>query len=167
MEFGTFTGRTAYNLALNTSEKIHTVDIGRNVDAQSNVAGLNYPDYTPGEVFISDPEVSDQIKLILGDSREIDFSPYYGKMGMVIVDGGHSYEVAKSDTEQALRMLRDGGIIVWDDYSPVWPGVMRAIDEFPARDQLLGFNREGLVIYFSRGPQSSGSLGSSILAGLQ
>ena len=37
-------------------------------------------------------------------------------MGMVIVDGGHSYEVAKSDTQNALRLVRNGGIIVWDDY---------------------------------------------------
>ena len=100
LEFGTFTGRTTYNLALNTPDKIYTVDIGRNVDAAANTAGANYPDYIPGEAFLHDPAMRDRIELILGDSREIDFSYLYGTMGMVIVDGGHSYEAAKSDTRK-------------------------------------------------------------------
>ena len=29
LEFGTFTGRTTYNLALNTPDRIYTVEIGR------------------------------------------------------------------------------------------------------------------------------------------
>ncbi|MBV9885569.1 MAG: class I SAM-dependent methyltransferase, partial [Acidobacteria bacterium] len=108
LEFGTFTGRTTYNLALNTPDKIYTVDIGRNTDAASNVAGARYPDYIPGEAFLHDPSIRNRIELIIGDSREIDFSPLYGKMGMVIVDGGHSYEVASSDTANALRLVRNG-----------------------------------------------------------
>ena len=48
LEFGTFTGRTAYNLALNAATKVYTVDIGRNVDACSNAAGVTYPEYIPG-----------------------------------------------------------------------------------------------------------------------
>jgi predicted O-methyltransferase YrrM len=147
LEFGTFTGRTTYNLALNTPDKIYTVDIGRNIDAASNLACTNYPDYVPGEAFHQDPAMRDRIELILGDSRAIDFSALYGRMGMVIVDGGHSYEVAKSDTENALRLVRSGGIIAWDDYGEFWPGVKRAVDELIAPHRLMKFENEGIVLY--------------------
>ena len=146
VEFGTFTGRTAYNLALNTSDRIYTVDIERNVDAASNVWGMGYPDYRAGEAFLGESEVKDRIELITGDSRSLDFSHLYGKMGMVIVDGGHSYEVAKSDTQNALRLIRPGGIIIWDDYGPYWPGVKAAVDELVNPDDLIGFQREAVVM---------------------
>jgi hypothetical protein len=147
LEFGTFTGRTAYNLALNTSDKIYTVDIGSNVDAGSNTAGVSYPEYTPGELFRDDPDVKNKIELIVGDSRTLDFSRFYGAMGMVIVDGGHSYEVAKSDSRSALRMVRTGGIVVWDDYGEFWPGVKSAVDELIDPDKLMKFENEGVVMY--------------------
>jgi predicted O-methyltransferase YrrM len=147
LEFGTFTGRTTYNLALNTPGKIYTVDIGRNVDATANVSGTDYPAYIPGEAFLQDPAMRERIELILGDSREINFSSLYGTLGMVIVDGGHSYEVAKSDTENALRLVRSGGIIVWDDYGDFWPGVKRAVDELIAPHHLMKFENEGIVLY--------------------
>ncbi len=147
LEFGTFTGRTAYNLALNAPGKIYTVDIGGNVDAGSNVAGIDYVKYTPGELFLDDPSVNSKIELILGDSRALDFSRFHGAMGMVIVDGGHSYEVAKADTENALRMVRSGGIVVWDDYGDFWPGVKSAVDELVDSDKLMKFENEGIVMY--------------------
>jgi Methyltransferase domain len=147
VEFGTFTGRTAYNLALNTFDKIYTVDIGRNVDAGSNVAGLRYPDYRPGELFLDDPEMKDRIELIVGDSRTLDLSRLEGSIGMVIVDGGHSYEIAKSDTQKALRLIRPGGIIVWDDYGDYWPGVKSAVNELIGAEKLLKFEKECLVMF--------------------
>ena len=68
-------------------------------------------------------------------------------MGMVIVDGGHSYEVAKSDTQNALRLVRNGGVIAWDDYGDFWPGVKRAVDELIAPHRLMKFENEGIVLY--------------------
>ena len=151
LEFGTFTGRTAYNLALNTTDKVYTVDIGgnagRTADADSNVARTSYPEYVPGEVFVNDPKMRGRIELIIGDSRRLDFSRFYGKMGMVIVDGGHSYEAAKSDTQNALRMVRPGGIVVWDDYGDFWPGVRAAVDELIDSHKLMKFENEGIVLY--------------------
>jgi predicted O-methyltransferase YrrM len=150
VEFGTFTGRTAYNLALNTADKIYTVDIGKNVDAGSNTAGIAYPEYTPGELFLNELDVGGRIELIIGNSTTLDFSRFYGTMGMVIVDGGHSYEVAKSDTQNALRMIRPGGIIVWDDYGDFWPGVKSAVDELIDPAKLMKFENESLVMYVNQ-----------------
>ena len=46
----------------------------------------------------------------------------------MLVDAGHEYEFVKADTETALRLIRPGGTILWDDYDPGWPGVVRAVD---------------------------------------
>ena len=77
--------------------------------------------------------MKDRIELIIGDSRDVDLSRFYGQMRMVIVDGGHSYEVAKSDTVHALRMIGPDGVIIWDDYSDYWPGVKEQFWKSPSK----------------------------------
>ncbi len=53
-----------------------------------------------------------------GDSRNFDFSPYYGKMDVVFVDGDHHRDSVKTDTESAFKLVRpDTGIIIWHDYA--------------------------------------------------
>jgi hypothetical protein len=58
-------------------------------------------------------------------------------MDVVYVDGAHSYEYVRSDTENALRMLSERGTILWDDY-PAWPGVYRHLTDIaPTLDRPL------------------------------
>jgi predicted O-methyltransferase YrrM len=39
------------------------------------------------------------------------------KFDLVWIDGGHSYETIKLDLEYSLKMLSEGGIIFFDDYT--------------------------------------------------
>lgn len=154
VEFGTFRGRTTFNLALNSSGEITTVDIGHElgkaIDVGVNIEKQEYATHTTGELFLSaPPEIRDKIKQMRGDSTKLDYSHLYGKVGMVIVDGGHSYEVCKSDSEQALRMVKPGGIIIWDDYGSFWPGVVQALDELSKRITLYNLPHENLVVYIA------------------
>jgi hypothetical protein len=148
VEFGTFRGRLTYNLALNLKEgEIFTIDIGSGSDT-SNILRRDYGTYVVGEVFLhAEKDVRDKIQLMIGDSRRLDLSHLHGKAGMVIVDGGHSREVSTSDSQEALRLVRPGGVIVWDDYGPLWPGVKQTLDELSKRVKLYYLPREGLVIY--------------------
>ena len=35
---------------------------------------------------------------------------------LIVIDGGHGYDVVKSDTENALRIInRERGVIIWHD----------------------------------------------------
>lgn len=159
VEFGTFRGRTTYNLALNSTGEITTIDIGHElgkaIDVGANIEKHEYASHTTGEIFLSaPPEIRDRIKSLRGDSTKLDYSHLYGKAGLVIVDGGHSYEVCKSDSEHALRMVRPGGVIVWDDYSPYWPGVIRALDELSTRIKLYHLPHEKLVVHLADGAKS-------------
>ncbi len=51
------------------------------------------------------------------NSRTFDFSSI-GKFDLIFIDGDHSYEGVKKDTENAFRVLKDdNSIIIWHDYS--------------------------------------------------
>lgn len=154
VEFGTFRGRTTYNLALNSLGEITTVDIGhvlgKAIDVKVNIEQHEYASHTTGELFLSaPPEIRNKIKQMRGDSTKLDYSHLYGKVGMVIVDGGHSYEVCKSDSEQALRMVKPGGVIIWDDYGAFWPGVVKALDELSPTVKLYFLPYENLVVHIA------------------
>jgi predicted O-methyltransferase YrrM len=81
-----------------------------------------------GSKFRDEPE-SSHITQLLGDSRTFEFEAYENQMGLILVDGSHDYECVRSDSENALKMLAPGGMIVWDDYTPQWRAVVRAVDE--------------------------------------
>ncbi len=53
------------------------------------------------------------------DSREWDTSNYpEGFFDTALIDGGHTADVVRSDTLNALRLVRPGGFILWHDYCP-------------------------------------------------
>jgi predicted O-methyltransferase YrrM len=134
-EIGTFRGRTALNFALNSPPDctIYTLDlpvaskpdaIQRACKADRNLIGRSRPgiDY-------EGKDVSGKIVQLYGDSQTFDFLPFWGKMDLVFVDGAHDYEAVRVDTTNALRMLKPGGVILWDDFADYGDqnGVTRAV----------------------------------------
>ena len=52
------------------------------------------------------------------NSLTFDFSSFMKKMDLVFVDGDHSYEGVKLDTQNAFKLLRNhSSTIVWHDYT--------------------------------------------------
>jgi predicted O-methyltransferase YrrM len=136
-EIGTFNGRTALNLALNMPRgaTVYTLDLPSDkveeavgVLDKGDVHYVNH--HTPGELFrrFSMPD-SASITQLLGDSAAFDYSSYAGKQDLVFIDGAHSYDYVKRDTETAFSLLRDGkGFIFWHDYDAC-VGVIELVDE--------------------------------------
>lgn len=154
VEFGTFRGRTTYNLALNSEGQITTIDIGdekgQMIDVQVNVEKHAYATHKTGEVFLCAPQsIRSHVRQLIGDSTKLDLSSMDKTVGLVIVDGGHSYEVCRSDSEKALRLVKPGGVIVWDDYTSYWPGVKKALDELSTSVKLHLLAREGMVVHLA------------------
>jgi hypothetical protein len=53
-----------------------------------------------------------------GDSRDFDFSPYYGKQDLVFVDGDHHFDSVVNDTKVAFNLVKKNtGAIIWHDYA--------------------------------------------------
>lgn len=154
VEFGTFRGRSTYNLAQNSKGEITTIDvgdsIGPSVDINANIEHRDYPQFITGELFLNAPDnIRNKINLIIADSTKLDLSHLYNTIEMVIVDGGHSYEVCKSDSLKALKLIKEGGVIIWDDYGAYWPGVRKALDELSSFIKLYYLPREGIVLHIA------------------
>lgn len=124
VEIGTAEGRTTLNLALHApaDAEIFTFDLPpTHLDATVAESGLNYQQMgipEPGCLFRNHP-LADKIRLILADSTQFDWSPFEGSVDFVFIDGAHDYWSVRKDTENALRLLRPKGVILWHDYGVV------------------------------------------------
>lgn len=140
-EIGTFDGRTALNLALNSPAQctIYTLDLPPDLETRFSLAKgerhmVDKP--KPGARYekhrATSPAAVGKIHQLLGDSATFDYSPYRDSCSLVFVDGSHQYDYVMSDTRAAMDMVKVGGVIVWHDYG-VWEDVTRALDEFEQR----------------------------------
>ena len=94
LEIGTYRGETAANLASGCIEVV-TVDV--NKEAGEFCKGMS------------------NVKQVTDNSITMDWDKL-GKFDLIFIDGNHSYVGVKADTENAIRVLKEGGIIVWHDY---------------------------------------------------
>lgn len=136
-EIGTFDGRTALNLAANIGENGHVFTLDLPPEDMSRAAlplacgDVNFiKKEQSGQRFAGTPYAR-RITQLYGDSATFDFAPYQGQMDLVFIDGSHSYEYVRNDTEVALRLLKpSGGVILWHDYgSNWWKDLTRALNE--------------------------------------
>lgn len=52
------------------------------------------------------------------------------RAGLIHIDASHEYTDVLDDARRYWRILAPGGYLIGDDYSPSWPGVVQAADEF-------------------------------------
>ena len=124
-EIGTYNGFTTLHLAVNSqpSCRIYTIDLPEDYDVRQ-ASRFSYDDLlvvqlsqnTVRNRFYKGHPLEGKIKELFGDSSTYDYAPYHGKIDVVFIDGNHSYEYVKKDTENAFKMLSEGGIIVWHDF---------------------------------------------------
>ena len=129
-EFGTYDGSTTLLLARAAPDaRITTLDLPPDLVRSLDVTAEQHLSLAGGvgSKFRDEPE-SSRITQLLGDSRTIDYGAYEHQMGLILVDGSHDYDCVRSDSENALKMLAPGGMIIWDDYTPQWRAVVRAVD---------------------------------------
>jgi Methyltransferase domain len=139
-EIGTYRGASALTMAMNTppETQIWTLDLAPEA-RETHVHGMGvggFPDFPVGELF-RETSYQPRIHQLYGNSSALNFSPYDGSMDLVVIDADHTYEFVKADTAIALKLLRPGGMILWDDYLwveqfPECAGVTRCLDELNA-----------------------------------
>ncbi len=156
-EIGTFRGRTALNFAINSPADctVYTLDLppenrsdGIAVASDDDVKLINI---SSPDADYRGSEVSSKIKQLYGNSLTFDFSPYFGKMDIVFVDGAHHYEAVKSDTINAQKMIRPGGTIIWHDFAVYgdYNDVTRAILDLVPRDKVTQLDTTTLAVCLS------------------
>lgn len=118
LEIGTYDGRSAMAIARNMTGTIYTVNLGPDyIDLHPNQAyrvDIQLSRKVPSGGRMLAPE-TERIVQLYSDSTKLEFSRF-GLVDLVVIDGGHDYDVVKSDTENALRVInRQRGAIIWHD----------------------------------------------------
>jgi predicted O-methyltransferase YrrM len=126
-EIGTLRGYTSLHMAMNSGPdcKIHTLDL-RKDDHEKPITKLRttlmddiHCQMAVTEYYFSGTAYAQKIEPLFGDSAVFDFSPYHGMIDLFFIDGAHSYDYVRSDSENALRCVRPGGVIAWHDFARV------------------------------------------------
>jgi hypothetical protein len=149
-EVGTYNGLTALTFGLNLPQAtIHTLDLAPMQEPTLRLFPtdeLHLPTAAP-RLYEGRPEAPRIIQHI-DDSAHFDFSALHGSVDLTYIDGSHSFEYVKNDSNHAFRMASNCSAIVWDDYRRTTPDVARYLHTLPATG-MYRVQGSRLVVWFS------------------
>jgi hypothetical protein len=154
-ETGTFRGVAALTMALNApGAEIYTLDLPETPGEETETGTLSKGDKewarlaraSTGFAFRNHPAGS-RIHQLRGNSLTYQPPETLQKADLCFIDGGHSYECIKADTETAFKILSPNGVIVWDDYTWFVDGVSEYLMELRRSLPLYRIAGSQLVIY--------------------
>jgi len=133
-EIGTSIGYTSLHFALNSppETKIYTLDLPpeRSASLATTWMDQDMIHSHSREYLFRQESAGEKVTTLYGDSATFDFGPYRQAVDLFFIDGAHSYEYVKNDTEKALDCVRPGGVIAWHDYGRAGTnGVSRYLEE--------------------------------------
>jgi predicted O-methyltransferase YrrM len=143
LEFGTYRGVGTLTMALNAPQsEIVTVDLPSDFETadiltltRGDKEWANIARGSIGMAFL-DHVANQRIRMVKANSLTLDATTIVDSVDFCFIDGGHSYECIKADTENALKVVSRSGVIMWDDYAWFVPGVHKYLREI-ARDRPL------------------------------
>lgn len=161
LEIGTFNGHTTRLMAANLPGGIvHTVDLP--VDFSENgrgTDGIPKDDFhliqkrVVGRDFKGQP-VESRIRQHFGDTARIDFQEF-GQPGFFFIDGAHTYEYCKQDSEKCYALCGGQGTFLWHDCDQSHPGVLAFIHEWRAAGRNI-LRIDGTALAYWKSPNAAG-----------
>lgn len=115
----------------------------------NNIVTINLPTYFI-ENIIPEFYFIDNVKVINGFSSFLQFFPD-DYLDWIYIDGDHSYESVKHDLNVCFPKIKKDGIISGHDYTnTMFPGVVKAVDEFCLENKLNieYLTQDGCPTYF-------------------
>jgi hypothetical protein len=139
LEIGTFMGHTTRAMAENLPESIiHTLDLPPDFSPQEDAAGGPPKDdfhliarRVVGREF-KGHLVERRIRQHFGDTAVINFHEI-GRPTFFFIDGSHTYEYCRQDSEKCFELCGGTGTFLWHDCDPTHPGVLKFISEWRAQ----------------------------------
>ncbi len=165
-EIGTFDGRTTLNLAYASPNScfVHTLDLPEDNETQFSLA--------KGETHLVKKKQKNnrfkeyqkqnhallrRINRHFADSATFDFTPYSNSCSLSFVDGSHAYDYVLKDTDSAIKITREEGIVIWHDYG-IWEGVTQALEKIEKKYQLGLQHIKGTSLVYWKKPSKEFSL---------
>lgn len=138
LEIGTFIGATTRLMAENCPQAtIHTVDLPLDFSvASAEESPLPKDDFqlitrrVVGREFLGKP-CAERIVQHFADTAEWDFSEA-GSPTFFFIDGSHTYEYCKNDSDKCFAMCGGKAVFLWHDCDRNHPGVIRCLMEWRA-----------------------------------
>jgi predicted O-methyltransferase YrrM len=156
-EIGTYNGFSALHFEQNTpgDSVIYTLDLPKDkmdialkndlIEAHRDIQNINMNE----QRYFHAGNSHGKIVELYGDSKNFDFSSYYGKIDFVFIDANHSYVYVKSDTQNAFRMLSPGGVILWHDYDFIHPAVFKLVNEIAEKKKIFYIERTRFALFIN------------------
>jgi Methyltransferase domain len=167
-EFGTFLGVETLNMAANlpADARVYTLDLdeksldGLQQDESDKPLTTIHMEMRHKLAFLG-TAYEKKISRLYGDSKHVDFSPFYRKIDMVYVDGGHDLPTLIADTENAYKMLSHDhpACIAWHDYqNPPYPQVTQYLSALSNSVELFHVEESRIAFFLSNLPELAESL---------
>ncbi len=157
LELGGLFGRSTYTLGKNKKDSVEltTIDIWPTLSLY-NIGPIEY--WSGGVA-----EMESLMKRVHGEKRILNGSDFFEMWGeytndvvnhkgiiartnidnspfpmfdLIYHDASHEYNEVYEDLNHWFPKLKDTGNLILDDYEPGWPGVMQAVDQFVAENNL-------------------------------
>jgi hypothetical protein len=142
-EIGTFFGHTTILLAQNLKNAlIHTIDLPPGFSPERDlsqevpkddfhlirrrIVGREYKNQCPSERIIQH----------FGDTANWDFSSIKNA-NFFFIDGSHTYEYCKNDSEKCYRVCNGKGTFIWHDCDPGHIGVLRFLNKWQTLGRMI------------------------------
>ncbi len=110
-EIGTWRGESVWNVAKEI-EDCTTLNLSK---AEMEAMGWNKR-YAELHGILS--KKNPKILHLEGNTKTFDFAGLNKKYDLIFIDGDHSYEMVKHDTEQVFKhLVHDKSVVVWHDYA--------------------------------------------------
>jgi hypothetical protein len=81
-----------------------------------------------GAEFVVDHGLQGRVTQVLSDSMHFDPIPHAGTVELAFIDGAHTYEYVRNDTEKVAVMMAPRGLVFWHDYGG--KGQFRGITDY-------------------------------------
>ena len=135
LEIGTYNGYTTRLLAENLEVSIiHTIDLPEDYDTDTERMGMPKDGLHLIERRMVGREFKGRdcekgIQQHFADTAEWDFSEA-GESEFFFIDGSHTYEYCKNDSEKCFELSGGKGVFLWHDCDVGHPGVVKLISEW-------------------------------------
>jgi tRNA A58 N-methylase Trm61 len=138
-EIGTYRGQTTCGFAdMCENAQVYTLNLPPQEDER-------YGEYIGS--FIQTSPNKHRIHQLFSDSMKFDTTPYQNTMDFIFIDGDHSYEYVKNDTEKAFELLAPNGAIAWHDFAGKTEGVVKYLSELAIEKPLMRIKDTCLILY--------------------
>ncbi len=123
LDIGTYFGRSAASMAVNSPQStIYTVNILPE-QVEDNAGGFVTEFLTKEQIGVYYREKNlKNIKQIYTNTKTWKVESEINSLSLVFVDGCHDEEFVYSDTKLILDRVKQGGFVLWHDFSPDYRG---------------------------------------------